>query len=95
MLEKVSQVAEQVATSVSRRQFLGRLGAGAMSVAAAVGGVLALSAVAHAGPNHICSGNSGICAGLSANSGCENRDGPGRCARIRGTNDCHCRTSRK
>jgi hypothetical protein len=37
--ERFSQIAEQVATSVSRRQFLGRLGRGAAAAAAA--GILA------------------------------------------------------
>ena len=36
MLEKVSQLAEHVATSVSRRDFLGRFGKGALAVAATV-----------------------------------------------------------
>ena len=40
MLEKVSQLAEQAATTVSRRQFLGRFGTGALAAAAVLGGVL-------------------------------------------------------
>jgi hypothetical protein len=42
MFEKFNQIAEQSATSGSRRQFLGRVGRGAMLAAAAVGGLLAL-----------------------------------------------------
>ena len=49
MLEKVSQLAEQAATNVSRRQFLGRFGRGAMVVAAAAGGLLAMAQGVHAG----------------------------------------------
>ena len=41
MLEKINQLAEHAATNVSRRHFLGRVGRGAMVVAAATGGLLA------------------------------------------------------
>jgi hypothetical protein len=51
MFEKVSQIAEQAATNVSRRQFLGRFGKGALMLAAALGATLALPGVAHAGRN--------------------------------------------
>ena len=40
MFEKVSRIAEQAATSASRRQFLGRIGTGAMATAAALAGLL-------------------------------------------------------
>jgi hypothetical protein len=40
MYEKFSQLAAQAATSVSRRQFLGRLGRGALAAAAATAGTL-------------------------------------------------------
>lgn len=49
MLEKVTHIAEQTAVSVSRRQFLGRLGRSAATAATAVGGVLAFSKLANAG----------------------------------------------
>ena len=49
MFEKVSQIAEQAAPNVSRRQFLGRFGRSAAAIAAALGGLLALPQVAHAG----------------------------------------------
>jgi hypothetical protein len=49
MFEKVSQLAEHAATNASRRQFLGRFGRSALTVAAAAGGILALAAVSHAG----------------------------------------------
>ena len=40
MFEKVSQVAEQAATNVSRRGFLGRIGLGAAAAAVAIGGLM-------------------------------------------------------
>lgn len=40
MLEKVTHIAEQAATNVSRRNFLERLGRGAGVAAAALGGLL-------------------------------------------------------
>jgi hypothetical protein len=49
MLEKLGQIAEQSAVSASRRQFLGQLGKGALTVAAAVGGLLAFPCAAEAG----------------------------------------------
>jgi hypothetical protein len=54
MFDKVSEVAERVATNVSRRAFLGRLGQGALGIAAAIGGALALPARAQAGSAHCC-----------------------------------------
>jgi hypothetical protein len=48
VFEKVGQVAEQVATNVSRRQFLRRLGGSAMIVAGGLAGVLALPQQAQA-----------------------------------------------
>ena len=47
MLEKVSQLAEQVATRMSRRSLLGKIGQGALAVAAALG-ILVLPKVASA-----------------------------------------------
>ena len=49
MLEKFNQLAEQAATSVSRRQFLARFGRGAMVAAVTAGGLLALPGEAEAG----------------------------------------------
>ena len=49
MFESVSQAAEHIATRASRREFLGRLGRGAMVAAATLGGVLALPAVSQGG----------------------------------------------
>jgi hypothetical protein len=49
MLEKVNQLAEQAATNVSRRQFFGRLGKGAMFAAGLVAAVLAVPSSTRAG----------------------------------------------
>jgi hypothetical protein len=49
MFEKVSQIAAQAATNASRREFLGRIGRGAMVAAATVGGVLVFADEAQAG----------------------------------------------
>ena len=46
MFEKLRQAAEQTAAGVSRRQFLGWLGAGAAALAASVGGLMAHRALA-------------------------------------------------
>jgi hypothetical protein len=55
MFAKVSEVAERLATRVSRRSFLGRLGKGALALAGALGGVLAFSSDARAGrPLYVC-----------------------------------------
>jgi hypothetical protein len=71
MLEKISQVAEQVATSVSRRQVLDRLGRAALAAAATAGGVLALSQVAHARAPGICGRRSDrACRGKAVGSLC-------------------------
>ncbi len=45
MFEKVSQMAEQMATRVSRRQFLGRFGGAALVAATTVGGLVALPGI--------------------------------------------------
>jgi hypothetical protein len=51
MFERVGNLAERVATNVSRRAFLGRLGRGALGLAAVIGGVLAFPGQAHSGGN--------------------------------------------
>jgi hypothetical protein len=48
MFDKLGQFAEQAATNVSRRQFLGGLGRTALAVAAAAGALLALPSEANA-----------------------------------------------
>ncbi len=49
MFEKVSHIAEQAATSASRRQFLGRIGTGALATATAFAGLLVQASPARAG----------------------------------------------
>jgi hypothetical protein len=49
MFDRVGDLAERVATHVSRRAFLGRLGQGALGLAAVIGGVLAFPGEAGAG----------------------------------------------
>jgi hypothetical protein len=49
MLEKLNQVAQEMATGASRREFLGRLGRGALIAAGAVAGYLAFGSEAEAG----------------------------------------------
>jgi hypothetical protein len=89
MLERFSQLAEQAATNVSRRQFLGRFGRGAMVVAAAAGGMLALPAISRGGrPVQSCGFDSvPECVGRLTGDACE---GAGRCRRIRGSTGCYC-----
>jgi hypothetical protein len=48
MFAWINQLAEHVAASASRRQFLGRLGRGAMVIAATAGGLLATPGESHA-----------------------------------------------
>jgi hypothetical protein len=54
MFDKLGQAAEKLATHVSRRAFLGRLGQGALGLAATVGGMLAFPAQAQAGNGGTC-----------------------------------------
>jgi hypothetical protein len=49
MFEKVSKVAEQAATNASRREFLGRLGRGALFAAGAAASFVAFGSEAQAG----------------------------------------------
>jgi len=51
MLDKVSQMAEQVATNVSRREFLGRFGGAALGVAGVLGSLLVAAGTAPAAGN--------------------------------------------
>ena len=48
MFDKVSQAAEKLATNVSRRAFLGRLGQGALITAGVLGATLAFPGLAQA-----------------------------------------------
>ncbi len=49
MFDRVSEAAEKLATNVSRRAFLGRMGQGALGLAAVIGGMLAIPSQARAG----------------------------------------------
>jgi hypothetical protein len=49
MFEKLSEIAERSATRASRRQFLGRVGRGALVAASALGGFLAFGSETRAG----------------------------------------------
>ena len=83
MLEKVNQLAEDAATSVSRRGFLGALGKKAAIAATALGGALAFSATAHAAKKvRTCSTRSSVefCRGVPVGTKCPAYDGrEGRC----------------
>jgi hypothetical protein len=73
MLEKFNQMAEQAVTSVSRRQLLGCFGRGALAVAMAAGGVLAVPSIGHAGRRQprLCLADSyGGCAGQLEGTPC-------------------------
>ncbi len=83
MIEKLSRVAEKVATSVSRRALLGR---GLWGAAGVLGGLLAFPAIAQATVGNPCQYNSQCGSGeyCAAPVG---QCGNGRCAPIR----CGCR----
>ena len=49
MFEKLGEIAQRSATTASRRQFLGRIGRGALFTAGVVGGFLAFGSEAQAG----------------------------------------------
>ncbi len=59
MFEKVGQMAEQMATGVSRRQFLDRFGKTALVVAGVAGGFLAVASNARAAGHCCCSATFG------------------------------------
>lgn len=97
MLGRVSHIAEQAATNVSRRQFLGQFGRSAAATAAAIAVLLALPAVADAGKRiQVCSELSGSCSGRSVGSACGQS---GTCRPVKSANqgpkspivDCYCR----
>ena len=78
MFERVGNLAERVATNVSRRSFLGRLGQGALGLAAAIGGVIAFPGQAYAdATKYCCTGSCGYLCGCkyTANKNKLCRDG--------------------
>jgi hypothetical protein len=70
MFDQIGRAAERAAAGVSRRQFLGRFGRGAVAAAAALGGLLALPTATRAA--------AGVCSGHSAR-GCRNKPVGSRC----------------
>jgi hypothetical protein len=62
MFDRVSEAAEKLATNVSRRQFMGGLGKGALALAGAIGAMLAFPDLVQA--RHFCS-----CTGSQGTSG--------------------------
>jgi len=88
MIERFSQLAERTATSASRRQFLGRIGRGAMTAAGVLGGLFLFPTVTAAGPGRIprccfylCTSADGSTYGLTQRSPCgkEIRNGNDHC----------------
>ncbi len=91
MFENFGRFAEQVATDASRRQFLGCFGRGALAVAAAVGGMLALPTISRGDkpPPIVCDANSyTTCIGAGEGAMCSRT---GRCQRIGNTSSCTCK----
>ena len=82
MFEKVFDIAERAATNVSRRQFLGGFGRGAMTAAAGLGGLLVLAGNARAGKKiRICpAGSEPTCVGRQENSSCTGDTEVGHCS---------------
>ena len=53
-IEKIGRIAEQTATSMSRRQFIGRLGGGATALAGLLAGVVGVPGLARAASTARC-----------------------------------------
>ena len=81
MFEKISHIAEQAATNVSRRQFLGRFGRSAAVTVTALGGFLTLPAVTQGGKRvqHCSSGSSWGCVGKTVGAGCDGGNRGSKC----------------
>jgi hypothetical protein len=75
MFEKASRLAEQVASSVSRRGFLGSLGRWAATAALGVAGMLTASATARASGGNLCCYYGGECCGAGAEAHCKDLGG--------------------
>ena len=93
MFEKVCQIAEQAATNVSRRGFLGRFGKGALMAAGALGAILASPGDASAGRRiKACGPNTtGSCIGKNDGDPCECRLRVlGKCKRRGKEGNCVC-----
>jgi hypothetical protein len=90
MFEKLTQMAEQAAISMSRRQFLGRFSRGACGVAAAVGGMLALPHLAEAKPRRCGPNSQTSCIGKVEGQWCPAGTKSGTCV---GAPICTCKVN--
>ena len=92
MFERMSQFAEQTATNVSCRAFLGRLGNTALTVAAGMAGILALPAMGDAArkPPVVCTHGSPDCIGEPAGSICLTYSGTATCRAVKKSTYCTC-----
>jgi hypothetical protein len=95
MFEQFSQLAEQTATRAARRQFLGRVGRGAMAAAMAMGGLLAGGADANAASVRMCeAGSDLVCKGRAPGSACRRGRRAGICVPVaqgqNGAPSCNC-----
>lgn len=73
MIKKINSLAQQTATNVSRRQFLGRLGKSGAAAVMAAGGFLAASGAAQAGRRgnkNSCCPQGWACAKPAGQKGC-------------------------
>jgi hypothetical protein len=75
MFEKTSRLAEQVASRVSRRGFLGSLGCWAATAALGVAGVLTGAGTAPASGGNLCCYYGGGCCGAGAEAHCKDHGG--------------------
>jgi hypothetical protein len=88
MFDRVSQAAEKLATNVSRREFMGGLGKGALALAGAMGGMLAFPRLVQARQAYYCGcggefGDGGIACTYSCPDGSTLTSPPG-------TSNCTC-----
>jgi hypothetical protein len=95
MFEQLRQLAEQTATRASRRQFLGRVGRGALAAAKAMGGLLAVRADAHSATVRMCeAGSDLVCKGRAPGSTCRRGRRTGICVPVaqgqNGAPSCNC-----
>lgn len=94
MFDKVGQFAEQMATNVSRRQFLGWFGRSALAIAAGLGGLLAFPALSRADKLVCGAGSSPGCIGLVEGSNCSDGRCYGTCRRLHSQSlACLCRVT--
>lgn len=87
MFESIGQHAERVAKAMSRREYLGRLGRGALTVAAALGGILSFPAGSQ-GETYICpAGSNWHCEGVPEGASCAPYS---VCKRVKHSDICAC-----